>query len=80
MLFDAQTFHALPEAGGLLDQPAGLLKRMWTVGRIYYGFKAYRQYALVPGEGTKWKMMNPEIMRLVSYVRNNVINGESVTA
>ncbi len=64
-------WEALPEAGGLRDQPAGLLQRMGTLLDIYNAHRAYAQ-ALVsyPGEKIQqFEAQNPDVMRLMASVR-----------
>jgi hypothetical protein len=39
LYWQAQTYNALPRAGGLLDQPAGLLGRMSAAGNVYGAWK-----------------------------------------
>lgn len=41
LAWQSQSWQALPEAGGLRDQPAGLLDRMGTSLRVYDAMRAY---------------------------------------
>lgn len=43
LAWQAMSYHALPEAGGLLDQPAGLLSRMTRLYNVWYAHDAYRK-------------------------------------
>ena len=40
LAFTCHRWNSLPESGGVLDQPAGLLRRMSAVENIYNSFKA----------------------------------------
>lgn len=55
-MWNFRTFGALPELGGLLDQPAGLLARMRHAERIYQIYDSFRK----ANNWTKWKAKNPE--------------------
>ena len=64
-------WDALPEAGGLRDQPAGLLQRMGHLLDIYNAHRAYAQ-ALVsyPGEKIQtFEAQNPDVMALMAHAR-----------
>ncbi len=64
-------WEALPEAGGLRDQPAGLLQRMGQLLDIYNAHRAYAS-ALVsyPGEKiAQFEAQNPDIMAIMARVR-----------
>lgn len=73
-------WDALPEAGGLRDQPAGLLLRMGQLLDIYQAHRAYAQ-ALVsyPGEKIQtFEAQNPDVLTLMARVRRlkaEVTNG-----
>lgn len=41
LAFRCQQWNALPSAGGILDQPAGLVERMTVASNVYYAWKAY---------------------------------------
>jgi len=41
LAWQAQSWQALPEAGGLRDQPAGLLDRMGASLRVHDAMRAY---------------------------------------
>ena len=43
LAWQARGWGALPEAGGLLDQPAGLLDRMSTCLHVYDAVTAYKK-------------------------------------
>lgn len=56
MAWQSKEWGALPETGGLLDQPAGLLKKMSMASRTYDIFKARDKAPDVVG----WIEDNPE--------------------
>lgn len=66
LAWQAMSFHALPEFGGLLDQPAGLLSRMTKVYNVWFAFKEYRMRNIE--KHNEWVKANPdlyaEIMRV----------------
>ena len=55
------TYHALPYSGGLLDQPAGLLRRVNAAGNIY---NSYREWYVAPSR-SEWQARNPERFAVV---------------
>jgi len=64
-------WHALPEAGGLRDQPAGLLQRMGHVADVYEAHRAYRTALYsYPDTGLgQWEARNPDVMTILQRVR-----------
>jgi hypothetical protein len=56
---------ALPEAGGLRDQPAGMLSKMAHLSAVYSGIKAYYDAA----NAASWADANPDLWELVSHAR-----------
>ena len=42
MAWQCERWHALPEQGGLLDQPAGMLQRMAAMLNVYNAFKTFK--------------------------------------
>ena len=66
MAFDCQRYHSLPTAGGVLDQPLGLLRKMARMMNIYDAFMEYKK-----ADKTKmaaWKKSNPELWDTVKSV------------
>lgn len=59
-------FHALPDAGGLLDQPFGLMEKLRVATDIYKGYNAYINRPM--GDDAKWIREHPEYMRAVAKV------------
>ncbi len=66
LAWHAMSFHALPEAGGLYDQPAGLLSRMVQLYNVWYAFKAYRMRELE--KHNEWVKANPELYAMILRV------------
>lgn len=69
--WDIKRWGALPEAGGLLDQPAGLLQRAAYLSDVYAAHNAYRQ-ALLSHKGdalADWEARNESIMKLMASIR-----------
>ena len=69
--FQIKRWGALPVAGGLLDQPAGLLQRAGYLHDIYTALRAYRDALLTyKGESLgEWEARNEDIMQLLKQVR-----------
>jgi hypothetical protein len=44
LMNDCQAFHALPEPGGILDQPAGLLRRLRILSNVYHAHQLYKNF------------------------------------
>ena len=42
MAWQCERWHALPEQGGLLDQPAGMMQRMAAMLNVYNAFKTFK--------------------------------------
>ena len=65
-----ERWHALPEAGGLLDQPAGLIEKMSIAMNYYNVHKAMKE----SGDWAEWMVENPqgaELIRLAKELRDN---------
>lgn len=68
--FHAQAFRALPRAGGLEDQPAGLLSRMLQAWNTFTAVLTYRRMEAQDPDGReKWKTTNPELWEIIQNVR-----------
>lgn len=62
---------ALPEAGGLLDQPAGLLQKLAYLSDVYNAHRAWRT-ALETQDSdglARWQQQHPDIMTLMADIR-----------
>jgi len=60
-------YHALPEAGGLLDQPAGLMSRMIKLYNVWFAFKSYKQRN--KKKHKEWADANPDLYATILSVR-----------
>lgn len=67
MVLQIRRWGALPEAGGLLDQPAGLMRRLAVAENVY---TAYRELSRDPAyaERNPWAL---EIMADVEKMRKH---------
>lgn len=75
MAFDCERYSCLPAAGGVLDQPAGLLRKMTRFMNVYLAFTAYAK-----ADKTKmaaWKKNNSEMWQIVKEV--NALRKETKT-
>ena len=62
-------YHALPCAGGLLDQPAGLLRRMDELYAVAAAFALYAQGGQRAGQMAAWAKAHPIENRIVNRVK-----------
>ena len=65
---NCEEYRALPYSGGVMDQPAGLLRKMRQVNNVYQTFKVYQQEGNKPGETAKWKREHEDMWNIVSQV------------
>lgn len=61
---ECQEYHTLPVAGGLLAQPAGLLRRMRVAGNVW---TLWRVYSREPHKAT-WVNEHPEARPLLNEI------------
>lgn len=66
LAWQSVSYHALPEAGGILDQPAGLLSKMTHLYNVWFAHKAYRQHDL--RKHKEWVEANPELYAIILQV------------
>lgn len=64
LAFQCERWNALPCAGGLLDQPAGLLGKMTALSNIY---RAHKESKSSPNI-VEWGKANPELMKIIEKV------------
>lgn len=64
LAFSCHRWNTLPEAGGLLDQPAGMMRRMSIVENIYNAFHGLRQAK----DYAKFGDDNPQAMRVIENI------------
>jgi len=65
LAWQCERWGALPEVGGVLDQPAGLLERMSLFLNVYNVHKSYYNAT----NSVEWTKRNPEAWRLVAKVQ-----------
>jgi len=63
MAWQADRWHALPNGGGLIDQPAGLLDCMAATSEAFELMRDYR--ALKPAQVGAWQHANPTAWKKV---------------
>lgn len=68
LALNCENYRALPYSGGVMEQPAGLLRKMRKVTNVYQSFKVYQQEGNKPGESAKWKREHEDIWDIVSQV------------
>lgn len=67
---DWQFFGLSPEAGGLNDQPAGLLDRIRAVLEIMQAVQSYRKEGTQAGQMAAWKQAHPAEARLIRQIED----------
>ncbi len=65
---DCERYGALPVSGGVLEQPAGLLRKMRMAKNVYEAYRVYNQRGKKPGESAKWKKEHEDVWNIVSEV------------
>jgi len=65
---DCEQYRALPLGGGILDQPAGMMKKIRQVLNVYHAYKLYLRDGKKPGEQAKWKHAHEDIWDVISEI------------
>ncbi len=65
LAWQAERWGALPEAGGLLDQPAGLMQRMGALMNVYNAYKTMQAHT---GKLVQLANTNPQVISLVRQI------------
>ena len=68
LALNCESYRALPYSGGVMEQPAGLLRKMRQVQNIYEAARMYKRDGNKPGEAAKWKREHTEVWEIVSQV------------
>ena len=68
LALECEEYQSLPSSGGVMEQPAGLLRKMRQVNNVYQTFKVYQQEGNRPGETAKWKREHEDMWDIVSQV------------
>lgn len=66
LAWHCERWNALPRAGGILDQPAGLLDRMAYAQNVYNTIKAYER--VTADQLGNWVQNNPEAWELIARI------------
>jgi hypothetical protein len=61
-------FHALPNSGGLYDQPAGLMRKIRQVMNVYHAYEMYERDGQKAGEMAKWRRKHEDLWNIVSDI------------
>lgn len=67
LYLDCRRWRGLPRAGGILDQPAGLLERMEACRAAMQAAKAYQERT--PGSDAGWKQTHPGEWSWIKRIR-----------
>ena len=65
---NCEEYRALPYSGGVMDQPAGLMRKLRQVGNVYRAFQAYKTEGQKPGESARWKREHEQVWNIVQEV------------
>jgi len=68
LALECEEYRALPYSGGVMEQPAGLMRKMRQVNNVYRAFKLYEREGKIPGETAKWKSEHEDVWDIVSQV------------
>ena len=68
LALNCENYRALPYSGGVMEQPAGLLRKMRQVQNVYEAFRLYKKEGNKPGEIAKWKRDNESVWDIVNQV------------
>ena len=68
LALNCESYRALPYSGGVMDQPAGLLRKMRQVQNIYEAVKLYKREGNKPGKAAKWKREHEDVWDIVDQV------------
>lgn len=68
LALNCETYHSLPYSGGVMEQPAGLLRKMRQVNNVYEAVRLYKKEGNRPGETAKWKRENESVWEIVNQV------------
>lgn len=66
---ECEQYNSLPYSGGVMDQPAGLLKKLRQCVNVYTAFRLYKQGGNKPGEMAKWKKEHEDVWDIISEVQ-----------
>ncbi|MBU2249813.1 MAG: hypothetical protein KKD77_23905 [Gammaproteobacteria bacterium] len=64
LAFQCRRWTSLPEAGGLLDQPAGLMRRMTILENIYNAFRGKEE----ANNLAEWGEKNPQAVKILDSI------------
>jgi hypothetical protein len=67
-VFEHDRWGALPNAGGLLDQPAGAVQRMTACENVYRALRFYAEHGPEPGQLAAWRESHTDIWTIVRHV------------
>ena len=65
---NCENYRALPYSGGVMEQPAGLLRKMRQVNNVYEAVRIYKREGNKPGESAKWKREHEQLWNIVDQV------------
>ena len=68
LAINCENYRALPYSGGVMEQPAGLLRKMRQVNNVYEAVRIYKREGNKPGESAKWKREHEEVWDIVDQV------------
>ena len=58
LALECEEYQSLPYSGGVMDQPAGLLRKLRQVGNVYRAFREYERKGNVPVKAQSGKKIH----------------------
>ena len=68
LALNCEAYHSLPYSGGVMEQPAGLLRKMRQVNNVYEAVRLYKKEGNRPGETARWKREHEDVWEIVNQV------------
>jgi len=68
LALECEEYRALPYSGGVMEQPAGLRRKLRKVGNVYRAIKTYERDGNKPGEAARWKSEHEDVWEIVNQV------------
>jgi hypothetical protein len=68
LALECEEYRALPYSGGVMEQPAGLMRKLRQVGNVYRAIKTYERDGNKPGEAARWKSEHEDVWEIVNQV------------
>jgi len=67
-VFDHDRWGVMPNRGGLLDQPAGAVRRMRECENVYRTVRFYIEHGPEPGHTAEWQSANADTQKILDDI------------